>query len=359
MNDKKEVNRLDDSSKVPEGTDKIAVRKMMNKWLSEARRNAKPQTCIMCGESQTSFCNSHSVPQMFLKQIADNGKLLLASSLIGFDFEIVDLEAGVNSSGTFNYICNKCDGTFFQDYENIDNIEKSPTDKMLAEIAVKNILLQISKRAMEKQLITIQQRELNLFFNPQDGIDIKNLDMNEYLNELQFHKKIADTNEIGCYQILFWDKLPYKVPIAMQSAIAMTKDMNGNQINNVYDYRDTVRMQYLHLAIFPLNTSSIVLAFYHKRDKLYRGLRHQFNSTSKDKVLKFLNYVVFEYTENYFISKKIQQEIKSNAALQKLSRENNGYPEMGILNISNNFGNGYTPVTHDDIPNFLTQEWAV
>lgn len=69
--------------------------------------------------------------------------------------------------------------------------------------------------------------------------------------------------------------------------------------------------------------------------------------------------VVFEYTENYFISKKIQQEIKSNAALQKLSRENNGYPEMGILNISNNFDYVYTPIAPDDIPNFLAQEWAV
>ncbi len=41
MNDKKEVNRLDGSSKVLEGTDKIAIRKMMNKWLSEARSVTK------------------------------------------------------------------------------------------------------------------------------------------------------------------------------------------------------------------------------------------------------------------------------------------------------------------------------
>lgn len=143
---------MNDFLKAPEGTDKIAVRKKINTMLSEARRNAKPQICILCGQKQTSFCNSHSVPQMSLKEIAANGKLLHASSLIGFDFEIVDLEDGVNRSGTFNYICKKCDGTFFQDYENPNNIEKYPTDKMLAEIAVKNILLQISKRAVEKQL---------------------------------------------------------------------------------------------------------------------------------------------------------------------------------------------------------------
>lgn len=350
---------VSDFLKVPEGTDKIAVRKKINAMLSEARKNAKPQACILCGQNQTSFCDSHSVPQMSLKEISDNGKVLHASSLIGFDFEIVDLEDGVKRSGTFKYICENCDNTFFQDYENPNNIEQYPTDKMLAEIAVKNILLQISKRAVEKQLIHIQQRELAAFINPQEGIDIKNLDMNEYLAELNLHKDIANTNETGCYQVLYWDLLPYRVPIAMQSAIAMSKDMCGGQINDIYDFRETTRMQYLHLVILPLDQKSIVLAFYHKRDKLYRNLRHQFNSSSKDNILKFLNYVVFEYTENYFISKRVQEEIETNKVLQNLSRENNGLPEMGMLGLSNMFGQGYTPISPNDIPNFLAPEWAI
>lgn len=350
---------MNDFLKVPEGTDKIDIRKRLNKMLSEARIKAKPKTCILCGQNKTSFCNSHSVPKMSLKEIADNGKLLLASSLIGFDYKIVDLEDGIKRSGTFNYICKECDGTFFQDYENPENIEKYPTDKMLAEIAVKNILLQISKRAVEMQLISIMQRELKAILNIEDLIHIKKLDMDEYLTELQFHKNIVDKNETNCYQILFWDLLPYRVPIAMQSAIAMTNDMCGDQINNVYDLHDTTRMQYLHLAILPLDQKSVVLAFCHKRDKLYQNLRHQFNSTSKDNVLKFLNYVVFEYTENYFISKKIQSEIEANEALQNLSREKNGLPEMGFLTLSNLFGKEYTPVTPDDIPNFLGPEWSV
>ena len=62
---------------VPEGTDKVDVRKRINKMLSTARRNAKPTVCALCGKTVTSFCNSHSVPQMALKPIADNGKLLL------------------------------------------------------------------------------------------------------------------------------------------------------------------------------------------------------------------------------------------------------------------------------------------
>lgn len=155
---------------------KIEIRKKISNMLSEARRSAKPQRCILCGRSQSSFCNSHSVPQMFLKEIADNGMLLHVSAVMGheFEFEFVDLEGGINKSGTFNYICRDCDGTFFQEYENPDNIIAKPADKVLAEIAVKNMLLQLYKREVETQLLQIQQRKFDAFFNPQDGIDIKN-----------------------------------------------------------------------------------------------------------------------------------------------------------------------------------------
>ena len=344
---------------IPEGTDKIAIRKKINLMLSEARRNAKPDKCILCGQNKSSFCNSHSVPQMSLRGIANNGLVLHASAAIGFDFEIIDLEKGVNNSGTFNYICRDCDGTFFQDYENPDNLKVLPTDKMLAEMAVKYILLQISKRAIESKLIPVQQRELSMFENPDDALDVKGLDQREYEAELALHKAIADNNETGCYQILFWEKLPYKVPVAMQSAIALAKDMEGNQINDVFDFRESTRMQYLHLCVFPLEQESIVIAFYHKRDRLYRRLRHQVNSSSKDRVLQFLNYVIFAYTENYFISKQIQSEIETNSNLQALSQENNGFPSMGVLGADNMFGIGYKPITENDIPNFLSSKWAI
>lgn len=147
---------------IPEGTDIIEVRKKVNKMLSEARKKAKPPKCILCGKEQSSFCNSHSVPQMCLRPIADRGKVLHASLAMGFDIGVVDLDGGVNKSGTFNYICRECDAKFFQDYENPDNIIQPPTDKILAEIAVKNMLLQLNKRANEQELIQVVQREFRI-----------------------------------------------------------------------------------------------------------------------------------------------------------------------------------------------------
>lgn len=199
---------------IPEGTDIIEIRKKVNKMLSEARTNAKPEKCILCGKEQSSFCDSHSVPQMCLRPIAEQGKVLHASLAMGFDIGVVDLEGGVKKSGTFKYICNKCDGQFFQDYENPENIRRQPTDKMLAEIAVKNMLLQLNKRANEQELIPVLQREFGIYENLDKLSKIKNLDQKEYKEEVLFHQDIVKNNKAGGYHILFWKVLPYKVPIA-------------------------------------------------------------------------------------------------------------------------------------------------
>lgn len=122
---------------------------------------------------------------------------------------------------------------------------------------------------------------------------------------------------------------------------------------------DSVRMQFMHLVVLPLQEESVILVFYHKRDKLYRKLRHQISGSSEQKVLQFLNYIIFAYTENYFISKTIQATIESDEKLSLLGQENNGNPNMGFLGPDNYFGIGYQPVKMDEIPNFLSSQWAI
>ena len=342
---------------IPEGIDVVELRKKINGMISDARNIAKPDQCILCGRKQTSFCNSHSVPQLALKNIADNGKLYLASALMGI--EVIEMEKGVKNSGTFHFICNDCDCKFFQDYENENNLCSKPTDKMLAEIAVKDILLQLSKRNQEKEIHKMLHKQFNAYANPNDLFEIDKLDMRDYLAELRLHKDNVVNEETGCYQILFWKLLPYKVPIAAQSAIALSADMEGNIINNVFDMSEDTRMQFMHLAILPLEDKSVIIAFYHKRDTLYKKLWHQFNSSSEEKCLRFLNYIVFANTENYFISKNIKEEIENNEKLALLSQENNGFPGMGFLSQDNLFGIGYNPISESEMPNFLSAEWAI
>jgi len=341
---------------VPE-SQRIEIRKRISRLLSDAQKIAKPDKCILCGLPQTSFCNSHSVPQMSLNSIAENGKLYLASALMGI--EVVNVEDGVKRSGTFHFICNDCDNTYFQDYENENNLCYKPTDKMLAEIAVKNILLQLSKKNDERALNELLQKRFDAFENPEDRYAIDEIDIRDYEESLEVHRNVIRNNESGCYQIIYWKILPYKVPIAVQSAVTLYCDMEGNIINDVYDMSENTRMQFLHLAVLPLKECSVVLAFYHKKDRRYKKLWHQFNAISEEERLKFLNYIIFAHTENFFMSKKVLSEIETNEKLTLLSQENHGNPALGFLDLNNQFGYGYESVTKDEIPNFLSESWGL
>lgn len=95
---------------------------------------AKHETCLICGQ-KLPFCNSHTVPQFCLKNIADNGKVNVFDALIGT--KLCSSDSGIKSSGTFHVICRKCDGTIFQDYENPEVYSDIPSNKILNQIALK------------------------------------------------------------------------------------------------------------------------------------------------------------------------------------------------------------------------------
>lgn len=342
---------------VPLDIDQIEIKKKMSNLNLQANKEITDKKCVLCGRVVKSFCNSHSVPQFSLKNIAKNGMVMHPSKLMGID--VIEEEKGVNKSGTFRFICRECDRSFFQDYEDEAKLKSVINDKMMAQMAVKNTLLQLSKRTFERNLYGKLQETFHAYENIQELFKILELDIREYKEELQFHKDISEKNLTDEYRILFQKLLPYKVPIAFQGSLVLREDLEGGEVNNIFDMSENTKMQFMHLAIFPLQSESVVLAFYHKKDTLYRRLGHQINSISEQQILAFLNYLIFAYTENYYLSKEIAEELTSNEKLQLLSQEVNGMPNMGFLGYENNCGIGYKAIEMNDIPNFLSVEWAI
>lgn len=314
--------------KIPDGMDLIDAKKKVASFLRPIQNDSKPDKCILCGQQKTSFCNSHSVPRMCLKNIAVNGKVLQANGLVGAD--IIDVEKGINNSGTFHFICNECDSKVFRDYEN-PNVwtDKDPADRVLAQIALKDVLLMLSKRNMETLLWQRLAEMSNI-----EGMDymktVQELDIRDFTEEMELYKGIrTETNEQ--FKIIFYEKLPYTVPIATQVMLALDKDFDGNVINDVFDTSKDVRIQSMHISIFPLKDSTVVIAFYHRRDKKYRRFHRQFNCLSRDKKIEYINYLIFKYTENYFFSPKIKTTLEKDEKLQLLSQENYGLPNLGNI----------------------------
>lgn len=81
---------------IPEEIDEIKIKKDINDFMRKIQEETKPEKCILCGKEQTSFCNSHSVPKMVLKNIAKAGKLYHANKLI--EIPVVDKEKGIDDT---------------------------------------------------------------------------------------------------------------------------------------------------------------------------------------------------------------------------------------------------------------------
>lgn len=188
--------------------------------------------------------------------------------------------------------------------------------------------------------------------------EIQQLDNKDYMDELNLYKDVLYKNSCNNFKIIMWEKIPYVVPIATQTLVALPKDTEGIEINNIYDMRPEVRMQNIHTGVFPMNDYSIVYAFYHRRDRLYRRLHHQMNCMSLEKKLELINYWIFKHTENYYISPEIQIVIDKDDKLKELSRENNGMPNLGYVTTMD-FLFHKDEIKPSEVTNLLREMYAV
>lgn len=163
---------------------KIEINKKVSSLIAEATKNAKLECCILCSKPCSSFCNSHSIPQFALKRIAEDGKVMLP---LQDEILTIGKDTGVNKAGTFHIICRDCDSRTFQLYEDPNAYNSKPTDQMLAQIALKDVLLMISKRNQEREQYNDDQLAAinylvfsyteNVFMNPTTHKELRKNDL--------------------------------------------------------------------------------------------------------------------------------------------------------------------------------------
>lgn len=340
----------------------IDARKMIGQLVKQARTQAKHETCLICGQ-KLPFCNSHTVPQFCLKNIADNGKVNLFNALLGT--ELLSSDSGVKSSGTFHIICRQCDGTIFQDYENPQAYSETPSSKILNQIALKNVLRDIYKHETELEIIKSMKRILiekepcfamiaDAYFSSQmkaRSQDIK--DCYDIFDTVKSNLNIASPN----VHMVSFDKLNYVVPIAFQGMIALITGVSGELINYQYNYAPDYSVEYLHLAIFPLENSSVIITFSDDKNSRISTFEKELKNMSVTKRLEIINRIVFWYAEDYFFSPRLPKEVASE--LEQAARQMQDLfstnPEKSTKNAIKDFD-----LRRDTcLPNLLSQEYAI
>jgi len=341
------------------GNDLIKYKKKVGGLLRESRMDAKGNTCYDCGKLCSSFCNSHSLPAFCLKNIAVNGDVYYSNVLV--NLPILETEKGVGNAGTFQLICRECDSTIFQNYENPDNYNLSITPVMIAQIAMKNYLKNLSKRFFEKSLYDNMGRQLQLPSQWHDEKqNITELDIVEYQKGFLKAKRVSRKGWSNEYYLFFYQELNYVVPIAFQDCVTMVFDLEGNVINDIYNQSPDYHTQELHICVFPLKDSSVVFMFIDSDSKLYKNFYKQFGKLSFEDKLATINHIIFTYSEDVFMSKNLADSIINNENLIRASRKS-----ADILSSTAEFDpleqarDSFDLSSRNELPNLLSDKYKV
>lgn len=350
----------------------MQMRRHLNDFFSRARNAARQDTCMYCGEKGRSFCKSHSIPKSFLINIAEDGMLSNTNYLTPIHLLDIDVDTGVKKAGTFQLICRDCDKDIFLDYENPDNYKNQPSQKMMAQIAMKNYLLFINKRLIEMEGYKDQFREYSFIPEKEKNrqLDITNQDLRWYrkcFNTAKDRSLGYDSHE---YHLFYYNKVNYIVPIASQIAIPITYDLKGAIINDNFNLKSNYDLWDLHICIFPFKNSSAVMLFVDENElERYANFIQQFGELSDSDKLALINYLIFLYSEDIYLAPDIPKDVWDNDNLRIVSSigTDNTVVQIGGVTIFGDNSRELTPKRAEaynlrkfkDIPNLLSYEYRV
>lgn len=352
------LNLPDELKNIPQ-RNMIEAKIKVNSLLKDSKSQAKLGKCYYCNNNCNSFCNSHTIPQFCLKNIAINGKIYCMNTIM--ELPVIKDEKGINEAGVFHLICRDCDSKIFKDYENPENYNDVPTIKMLAQIDMKNNLKNISKRLMEIELYKLMGERLSVsndYVNYRN--EINEMDLKEYHEAYLNAKKVDLKPANGEYYIGFYEVLPYLVPVAFQGTIALVSDLNNNIINDIYNSNPDYIIKNISLCIFPFKSSSLVMLFVEKNNRRFSHFFRQLKKFSLEEQLSIINFILFSYTEDYFISPSIPKDIMeklsdASGKTTNMLADTNTTKSQQLQEIIDNFNYN----ERNKIPNLLSEQFAL
>lgn len=338
---------------------KIFIKKQISALLKKARATAKNNKCLICGKPVDGFCKSHCVPKFCLKNIETQGTVFYCNTLMGCP--VLKEDNGIGEAGVFFSICDNCDNTIFQDYENPNNLLQTPTSKILAEIALKNYLKLLYKNRTEKEIYNLLVKDNPIVFKlifPNNIIDINNLDFHNYHSGFEKARRLSRKSENDGYYLVDFKLLDYRVPIAFQGAITLVSDFQGQVVNDVYNFRSNYKPSELHIAVLPLEKNTAIIMFIDNGVKKFKNFIKQFKGLSPSNQLWAINYLIFLYSEDFFLSKELA-DIEGLDLLKRLSGKTPLVLHNNDENILRGASDEFDLSKWKNSPNLLSKEYAL
>ncbi len=282
-------------------------------FLKTAFKDSKIKECFYFDHTNCSkeIIRAHSVQEnKLLSRIAVNGKVITKKKSY-LPFNNTD-EMGKAVASTFTGFCKYHDNQLFMPIEDKTYVG-SPLQKFL--FAYRAFAYVAHKNLEQHKFMETLADNANIP-NPNIGLKCNVEKDTPFVNNLFkecFLKE--DYSSLITYEIT----LDYEVSFCVSTSLTLVYDISGKKINNLKDFSKPVHN--LFLTIFPMNGKTIMLFSWFKySDSVYKKWIYQLKSMSQDKMLNYLNQMIINETENFYISPKLwelwgqsgQEEMEQN-----------------------------------------------
>lgn len=274
--------------------------------------DGESKKCLLCGENVNGFCKSHSLPKFVLKSCSSNGKIRTGKT---FQNDSYYKDSGVGNALVFSGICDKCDNTYFQDYEHEHIFFNKFNDLSINEIAIKNLLRYLHKQKLEvakyEKLLAsnIKYPEEKQFYENQLFLCKQNaIDTNELLNK--YKRKKTEHN----FYVIDEIDLDYSTEIAYQGFVTLVYGFSG-LINNIYDYESSTKMQQLGICVIPHSKGTKVLLYCEEGLSRLKLFYKKYRSLDLKEKLYVINYILLLYEEEWVVSASFNKKINKETLM--------------------------------------------
>jgi hypothetical protein len=97
-------------------------------------------------------------------------------------------------------------------------------------------------------------------------------------------------------------KLDFEVEFAACTSFTVRTDIFGNEINDIFNLEDKM-LPSIYVNVYPIEGGTNIILSYHQNEGLkYNKYFDQLDSLSTQDLIKHLNFLIIEYTENVFFS---------------------------------------------------------
>ena len=138
-------------------------------------------------------------------------------------------------------------------------------------------------------------------------------------------------------------------------------DFEGRIAADIYNKNPDIVIPHIHLAVFPLEEKSIVLAFYNDDDHEYDGFSSQLSKMEIDDQLAAINFLIWKNTEDMFLNPKFPHKTYFINKISDLALQTSVVQSPTMLGLAMGMEQERMALYHRDrtLPNALSEKYKI